>query len=195
VEAFVQWYKLSNFNTWSGPQHICVEDFFVYKQNQMEQKNISIGFEVYESLAQLNESDASLLKAAYGATDIAYAPYSNFKVGAAALLSNGEKLVGSNQENASYPVGLCAERVLLSTASSVYPGVAIETMAISYRNQSGASNKPISPCGICRQTLVEYETLLNHPIRLILGGMEGKVYVLSSAELLLPLRFSGKDLK
>lgn len=160
----------------------------------MDHQSINIAFEEYASAGQLADTDASLLQEAIKATDIAYAPYSKFKVGAAALLANGEIIKGSNQENASYPVGLCAERVLLSAASSVYPGVPIITMAITYKSESGKSNRPISPCGVCRQTLVEYETLLKQPIRLILGGMEGKVWIIPKASSLLPFGFSGEDL-
>jgi cytidine deaminase len=112
-------------------------------------------------------------------------------------LKNGVIVSGANQENASFPVGICAERVLLSSISSQYPGTVIERIAISYdnRNSEAESNKPISPCGICRQTLVEYEQRQQHPIRLILGGMEGEVYVIEKASLLLPLGFTSSDLK
>ncbi|MDB5211516.1 MAG: CMP/dCMP deaminase zinc-binding protein [Sediminibacterium sp.] len=161
----------------------------------MTHQKINIEFEEYDSIDQLTNEDASLLREAIKATDIAYAPYSHFHVGATALLANGKTISGSNQENASYPVGLCAERVLLSAASSVYPGVPITTMAISYRPENGKSNRPISPCGVCRQTLVEYETLLKHPIRLILGGIEGKIWIIPQAGSLLPFGFSGEDLK
>jgi cytidine deaminase len=137
----------------------------------------------------------SLLREAIKATDIAYAPYSHFHVGAAAMLVNGKTISGSNQENASYPVGLCAERVLLSAASSVYPGVAITTMAISYRPENGKSNRPISPCGVCRQTLVEYETLLKQPIRLILRRNRRKDLDHTAGREFLPFGFSGDDLK
>jgi len=112
-----------------------------------------------------------------------------------ARLTNGKTVAGSNQENASYPVGLCAERVLLSAASSLYPGVPVESIGISYHNDNGKSDRPITPCGICRQTLVEYETRLQHPIRLILGGMEGKIFIIPKAGMLLPLSFSGDDMK
>lgn len=161
----------------------------------MHHQKISIEYDEYDSIDQLAKEDADLLRTAYKATDISYAPYSNFHVGAAARLINGETIVGSNQENASYPVGICAERVLLSAASSVYPKIAIQTMAISYRNAEGKSNRPIPPCGICRQTLVEYESLLKHPIRIILGGIEGKIYILTGAQSLLPFSFSGEDMK
>lgn len=161
----------------------------------MHHQKINIEYDEYDSIDQLAKEDADLLRTAYKAADIAYAPYSNFHVGAAAKLINGETIIGSNQENASYPVGICAERVLLSTASSVYPKVPVLTMAISYRNAEGKSNRPIPPCGICRQTLVEYESLLKHPIRIILGGIEGKIYILTGAQSLLPFSFSGEDMK
>jgi len=160
----------------------------------MQQQQYQFDFEVYDSIDELPAGDAALLRQAQDATGIAYAPYSQFYVGAMARLSNGQTIAGSNQENASYPVGLCAERVLLSAASSVYPGVPIETIAISYTGKNVNSDRPISPCGICRQTLVEYETHLDHPIRLILGGMKGKIFVIPKASMLLPFGFSGDDM-
>jgi cytidine deaminase len=160
----------------------------------MQTQKYGFEFEVYDSIDQLAAGDVALLRQAQAATGIAYAPYSHFHVGAAARLVNGEILKGSNQENASYPVGLCAERVLLSAASAVYPGIPIDTIAISYHSDQSASDHPISPCGICRQTLVEYETHLQHPIRLILGGMQGKVFIIPRASLLLPFGFSGEDM-
>ena len=161
----------------------------------MEHKKINFEIEVYESIDQLTKEDAWLLNEAKNITKIAYAPYSHFQVGAMARLTNGKTVAGSNQENASYPVGLCAERVLLSASSSLYPGVPVESIAISYHNDNGKSDRPITPCGICRQTLVEYETRLQHPIRLILGGMEGKIFIIPKAGMLLPLSFSGDDMK
>jgi cytidine deaminase len=161
----------------------------------MDQQKYSFDFEVYESIDQLTPGDAQLLRDAQNATKIAYAPYSNFLVGAMALLANGKTIAGSNQENASYPVGLCAERVLLSAVSSVYPGVAIDTIAISYHNDNGKSDRPISPCGVCRQTLVEFENRFDHPIRLILGGEKGKVFIIPKASMLLPFGFSKEDMK
>ena len=125
----------------------------------------------------------------------AYAPYSHFHVGAVAKLANGEIVAGSNQENASFPVGLCAERVLLASASTLYPNVAIESMAISYLAGSGDSDHPIAPCGICRQSLLEYEMRVGRPIRLVLGGMEGKIYIIPQASTLLPLAFTSEELK
>lgn len=161
----------------------------------MDHKKISFEFEVYDSAEHLSNSDAALLAAAKKVTGDAYAPYSAFHVGAVAQLSNGQTISGTNQENASYPIGICAERVLLSAASSVYPGIPIETIAISYHNEHGESKHPVSPCGICRQSMVEYQERMKHPIRLILAGEEGKVYIIPDAGLLLPLQFSGSDLK
>ncbi len=161
----------------------------------MNQQEYKFEFAVYPSLDQLSEEDAWLLNEAREVTKLAYAPYSNFQVGAIARLSNGELVAGSNQENASFPVGLCAERVLLASASSLYPRVPIDTIAISYHNNNGDSSHPISPCGICRQSLLEYESRVDHPIRLILGGMEGKVYIIPKASMLLPLSFTASDLK
>jgi cytidine deaminase len=160
----------------------------------MKKDKIEISYDVFEDISELNQSDAWLLNEAREVTKQAYAPYSNFYVGAVAKLLNGEIVAGSNQENASYPAGLCAERVLLASASTLYPEIAVETMAISYFNSNGNSNQPISPCGICRQTLREYEDRFSHPIRLILGGMEGRVFVFEKASSLLPLAFTSSDL-
>ncbi|HTQ66212.1 MAG TPA: cytidine deaminase [Puia sp.] len=160
----------------------------------MKEKEYQFSYEVYDSIHELNPGDASLLKEAQKITEQAYAPYSQFRVGAVAKLANGKHLSGTNQENASFPAGLCAERVLLSACSSLYPGIPIETIAISYQNNQNQSDHPVSPCGICRQSLQEYEQRLKHPIRLILGGMEGEVYIIPKASLLLPLAFSSEEL-
>ncbi len=159
--------------------------------------NYSFDFVVYDSIDQLPASDAALLNQARTITNNAYAPYSNFHVAAVAILQNDKIVTGTNQENASYPVTLCAERSLLASAASLYPNVAIQTMAIAYHNhnQGTFSSKPISPCGMCRQYLAEYEIRVNHPIRLLLGGMDGKVFVIAKASQLLPLTFTGEDLK
>ena len=161
----------------------------------MRKEQFNFTFELYESSDDLTPDDSFLLSEARSVTQFAYAPYSNFNVGAAARLVNGEIVTGTNQENASYPAGLCAERVLLSTASSRFPGIGIEVMAISYNNLKGQSDKPASPCGICRQTLTEFQQRTQHPIRIILSGMEGSVQVIEDAEYLLPFCFGSKDLK
>lgn len=161
----------------------------------MKKEEHTFSFEVYDSIDELTTEDAWLLNEARDVTEHAYAPYSHFHVGAVAKLANGEIVAGSNQENASFPVGLCAERVLLASASSLYPKVPIESMAISYQSANGESDHPISPCGICRQSLTEYEMRVSHSIRLILGGMKGKIYIIPNASTLLPLAFTSEELK
>jgi cytidine deaminase len=160
----------------------------------MQQQKFEFSFEVYDNIGELAQPDQQLLNEARRATETAYAPYSNFHVGAAAKLSNGKIITGSNQENASFPVGICAERVLLSTASSLYPGLAIETIAVSYVGKMVKSDHPISPCGMCRQSLLEFESRLKQPIRLILGGAQGPIYIIQSVSQLLPLAFTSEEL-
>jgi len=161
----------------------------------MNKQEFSFSYAVYDSAEELTKEDAWLVNEAREVTTAAYAPYSNFNVGAVAKLANGEIVAGTNQENASYPVGICAERVLLASAASLYPGIAIDTIAISYNNANGESDHPISPCGMCRQSLTEYEERVKKPIRLILTGLEGKVIVVEKANSLLPLSFGSIDLK
>src|SRR3954468_9629020 len=139
----------------------------------MKKEELRFTFEVYDSIDELAETDRRLLEEARKVTQHAHAPYSHFRVGAVALLNNGETISGSNQENASFPIGLCAERVLLAATASLFPDVPINTIAITYNNENGRSDHPISPCGICRQTLLEYEAKFEQPIRIILGGREG----------------------
>jgi cytidine deaminase len=152
-------------------------------------------YEIFDSEAALPEADRYLLQKAREHTANAYAPYSHFRVAAVARTMGGHIVKGTNQENASYPVGICAERVLLSTLSSLYPDDPVETIAISYHNMEGDSGSPVSPCGMCRQSLVEYEYRLHHPIRLVLAGQDGKVLVVKKAKDLLPFTFTPDDLK
>jgi cytidine deaminase len=161
----------------------------------MSKEMMSFGYEVYDAAEALNREDRELLDAARQITDRAYAPYSNFHVGAVARLQNGEIVSGTNQENAAYPVGICAERVLMGTAAVLYPGMPIETMAISYHNLNGDSSKPASPCGMCRQYLKEFEDRTKAPVRLILSGQTGKIYMIEKASQLLPFSFGGADLQ
>lgn len=179
-------------NSWQGQ----VPDVALlnHKIGTMEKKEITFELTVYTGIEELNPADAELLRQAREVTAQAYAPYSHFHVGAVALLANGERVIGTNQENASYPVGICAERVLLSAAATLHPGVAVQTIAISYHNTLGESKHPVSPCGICRQSLVEYEQRTQAPIRLILSGMEGQVQIIEKAGLLLPLGFTAADM-
>lgn len=161
----------------------------------MQENKFEFNYKVYDSIDELPEEQQWLLQEAREVTEQAYAPYSNFQVGAVAKLANGEIVAGSNQENASFPVGLCAERVLLASIASLFPKVPVETIAVSYKSDHHKSDHPISPCGICRQSLQEFETRVNHPIQLILGGMTGPVYVIDSASRLLPLAFTSEELR
>lgn len=160
----------------------------------MREEKIEFGFEVYDSIDELSKEDAELLNNAKTVTEKAYAPYSNFRVGAIARLINGKTIAGTNQENASFPLGLCAERALLASVFSLYPEISIQSIAISYQGPHG-SDHPVAPCGLCRQSLYEFELQSKKPVRLILGGMKGKVFILSSASLLLPFAFSSEELK
>jgi len=161
----------------------------------MKHTSINIPVQIFPDFKSLDAADAVLMEAAKNATLHAYAPYSNFRVGAAIRLSNGNILTGSNQENASFPAGICAERVVLSAASASFPDVEMTGLALTYINETGAGNRPISPCGICRQTLAEYEQRFGKPIRLILGGMSGEVFIISRATDLLPFAFSSRELR
>jgi cytidine deaminase len=161
----------------------------------MKEKKFEFNYTVYDSIDELPEEQRWLLSEAREVTAQAYAPYSNFQVGAVAKMANGEIVAGSNQENASFPVGLCAERVLLASAASLFPKIPIDTIAISYKSDHQKSDHPISPCGICRQSLQEFEGRVNHPVQLILGGMTGPVYVIDSASQLLPLAFTSEELR
>ena len=160
----------------------------------MQERRFEFLYEVYDNIEALNNQDSWLLNEAREVTQNAYAPYSNFYVGAVAKLINGEIVAGTNQENASYPVGICAERVLLGNAATLYPGIAIDTIAVSYDGHETKSDHPISPCGMCRQSLLEYESRVNNSIRLILAGQQGKVYILKSARFLLPFAFSKEEM-
>jgi cytidine deaminase len=160
----------------------------------MQDRKFEFSYKVYADVDELPEEEAELLREAREVTQQAYAPYSRFQVGAIAKLINGEMVAGTNQENASFPVGLCAERVLLATVSSIFPKVPVKTIAISYKSDGHAGDHPISPCGICRQSLQEFENLTGQAIQLVLGGITGPVYVIDSASRLLPLAFTSEEL-
>lgn len=152
-------------------------------------------YEILEDNGALNNDDKELLEAAKKATKTAYAPYSNFYVGAAARLSNGQIVIGSNQESTSFPVGVCAERALLNSVGSQFSELSITTMAISYQPLNKESIEPISPCGMCRQSLLDYENRYGAHIKIILSGMSGQVMIIPSAANLLPFGFDGSILK
>jgi cytidine deaminase len=154
----------------------------------MSSEEFSFNYEVYDSASSLTEKEVVLLQKAGEAALQAYAPYSGFRVGVAAELVNGEIITGCNQENASYPAGICAEGTIMAVAASKFPNVGIKNMAITYRS-SGVSDHPIAPCGICRQQMDEFRHRTMTPIRLILGGVTGKVIIIDDASKLLPFSF------
>ena len=124
----------------------------------------------------------------------AYAPYSKFKVGAALLLDNGKIVLGSNQENAAYPSGLCAERVAIFHSGSIYPEAKILKMAITAASDTNQTVAPIPPCGSCRQSIAEYEFKQDTPIEIYFMGESGEVYKSNSIKNLLPLSFDKTSL-
>ncbi|WP_291862076.1 cytidine deaminase [Marinilabilia sp.] len=145
-------------------------------------------FEKFESADQLNKEEKALVEKAGEVATRAYAPYSNFRVGAALLLENGKIITGSNQENAAYPSGLCAERVALFYASSQYPDVAVKAIAITALRNKQPIDEPVPPCGSCRQVFVEWEKRFDRPFTVIMAGKK-KIIRIEQAGWLLPFNF------
>lgn len=155
----------------------------------MKRKDITIRLEEL-SYDELSASDRALVDAAREATHRSYAPYSHFRVGAAVLLDNGEIVAGANQENAAFPSSLCAERTAAYYAHSRYPEARFVKIAIAARDTSGLEIlRPISPCGACRQALMEYETLAGRAVPVIMAGRDA-IFQVPSVSSLLPLTFS-----
>ncbi len=155
----------------------------------MKKKSSRLEWKVAEKLSDLPKKDAKLLALATSSLENAYAPYSKFHVGAAILLENGKMLGGSNQENAAYPMCLCAERVALSAAASQYPKMLIKTMAITVKAPNQIVQQPAMPCGSCRQALCEMEFQQKKDIKLVIRGEEGVIYIFKSAKDILPFSF------
>jgi cytidine deaminase len=157
----------------------------------MKHKTIEISYTEYVSIDELTSNDAILVRKAREASKNGWAPYSNFHVGAAVLLENGEIITGNNQENVAYPSGLCAERVALFSANANFPGSPVKAIAVSAFNQNGLTIEPVKPCGACLQAILESEIRFKTPIRLILDG-SATIMVIEGISNLLPLSF-GKD--
>jgi cytidine deaminase len=155
---------------------------------------ITSQFSVFESISELPKDIQSLMEQAIEVRKNAYAPYSKFKVGAALLLDNGKIVLGSNQENAAYPSGLCAERVAIFQAGSIYPNAKILKMAITAASDNNQTTAPIPPCGSCRQSMAEYEIKQETPIAIYFMGEIGAIYQSDSIKNLLPLMFDKKFL-
>ncbi|MFP9099702.1 cytidine deaminase [Flavobacterium sp. RHBU_24] len=160
----------------------------------MEHLTITTTFTIYPSVAYLPTDVAQLMEQAVLVRKKSYAPYSKFHVGTALLLDNGVVVLGSNQENAAYPSGLCAERVAVFSAGAVHPEAKILKMAITAAAENKLVTDPIPPCGACRQSIAEYELKQETPIEIYFMGEEGKVYYSASLKNLLPLVFGGSYL-
>jgi cytidine deaminase len=158
-------------------------------------KSFQIEYSELSSIDELSLEDKKLLEIARNNLNNAYAPYSNFKVSAALRLENGEIVLGTNQENAAYPSGLCAERVAVFFASANFPKVPFVSLAITAKNITDTLKEPIFPCGSCRQVILEYETLQQKPIRFILAGSEGNIIVIDGIKNLLPFSFDANSMK
>lgn len=161
----------------------------------MKEHSINIIYTELDSMSELDATECNLLKRASEACEKAYAPYSSFYVGAAVLLENGEIVCGSNQENAAYPSGLCAERVAMFAAASQYPGTPFIAIAITAKSKKFSVNFPVSPCGACRQVMTEYENQSHKPIKVILKGESGKIILIKNISALLPLAFNSSHIK
>lgn len=160
----------------------------------MEHLKIETNLEVYNTISELSQDIQNLMSAAIEARNNAYAPYSNFNVGAAILLDNTKVVIGNNQENAAYPSGLCAERTAIYYAGAKYPKAKILKMALTASSQNQITDKPIPPCGACRQAIAEYEIKQELPIEIYFMGAQGKVVKSNSLANLLPLLFESSVL-
>jgi cytidine deaminase len=147
---------------------------------------------VFETIQELPAIEQDLMLKAIEVRKNAYAPYSKFRVGAAILLDNGEIVVGSNQENAAYPSGLCAERVAIYYAGAIYPEAIILKMAITAASDNNKTTTPVPPCGACRQSIAEYEIRQETPIEIYFMGETGSIHQSASLKNLLPFMFEKK---
>lgn len=148
----------------------------------------------YESALEVPAAEQELLDAAFSALSHAYAPYSGFNVGAALRLADGRVITGSNQENAAYPMCLCAERVALSAAAALHPGVAVDMIAVRVKHNDKVLNQPVAPCGACRQSLSEVADRYQRSISVVMQAETGPILKISNSKDLLPLSFDGSYL-
>ncbi|MGL6038096.1 MAG: cytidine deaminase [Soonwooa sp.] len=157
-------------------------------------KEIKISFHVIPSYKDLDETEKKLFDAAKAVRENAYANYSNFLVGCALLLDNGEIVTGSNQENAAYPSGLCAERTTIYWTSANFPKSQITKMFVIGAPRNMLSSQPIPPCGACRQSILEYEAKQDQPIEIYFASLEGEIFKTKSVRDLLPFSFDSSFL-
>ena len=158
------------------------------------QNSISVFYQEFTDFNLLSEIDKKLIDRAIDVLELAYAPYSEFYVGAALILENNEIITGTNQENSSFPCGICAERVALFSAKSNYPKLLINKIAITAVSKNFELNNPVGPCGLCRQVLVEYEHKQQSDIEILLFDKK-KIIKIAKAKDLLPFYFSEDKLK
>ncbi len=154
----------------------------------MPKSAVAISFEIFETIESLPADLQMLALAAQDITHTAYAPYSNFKVGASVLLANKQVVSGSNQENSAYPSGLCAERVALFSTAVQYPHQKIAAIAIA-ATKSYSFFLDCAPCGACREVMMEYERKQQSPIAVLFQAAQGKYYLVASVKDLLPFNF------
>lgn len=152
-------------------------------------KKITIEYQEFTSKDQLSKQDAQLLKEAVSACSLSYSPFSNFRVGAALRLANGEIVKAANQENEAFPSGLCAERIALFHALSNFPGVAIESIAIAAKRGRRLTETPTRPCGACIQVMLDAQKRGGVPIKVILGSAKN-IEVIGSINDLIPFSFN-----
>ncbi len=155
----------------------------------------TVTIDVFDNFGELSQEDQELITKAKEASNEAYAPYSQFQVGAAVRLKSGKIIQGSNQENVAYPSGLCAERVAVYYANATYPKEEIESIAITAKTKNFEVDKPITPCGSCRQAIAEYEIKQQKPIRIIMMGESGSIHICNGLKMLLPFMFNEQELK
>ena len=160
----------------------------------MKEITITTQFKAFDSIQELPNDIQDLMTQAVEVRKNAYAPYSKFRVGVAIFLDNGKTVLGSNQENAAYPSGLCAERVAIFYAGAMYPEAKILKMAITAASDSNQTTAPIPPCGSCRQSIAEYEIKQETPIEIYFMGEIGAIYKSESLKNLLPFMFDKKFL-
>ena len=160
----------------------------------MKEISITTQFSVFDSIEELPNDIQNLMEQAITVRKKAYAPYSKFRVGTALLLDNGKIVLGSNQENAAYPSGLCAERVAVFQSGAIYPDAKILKMVITAASDTNTTTAPIPPCGSCRQSIAEYEIKQESPIEIYFMGEVGAVYKSASLKNLLPFMFDKKFL-
>ena len=156
-------------------------------------QNVTISFDRFEHWNELSSSDQELVEKAYAVSKTAYAPYSKFHVGASLRLSNNQIITGSNQENIAYPSGLCAERVALFYTGANFPNEQIDTLCVVAEGDLLPIDKILSPCGACRQVMLETEVRQKKSYRIILVSQNGVAIVFDSAVDLLPLAFGITD--